>query len=105
VDDTEVLGAVVHASICAENPVFGAGQLCARRDRVPDPVVGVGRVGECRELHQVVQLGDAFGRGHQIALSLLLHAVAGLFSLPNSSFLTLTVMHRVSHHLLPGAFQ
>jgi hypothetical protein len=79
VDDIEVFGAVVHALICAESAAFGTGQLYARRDRAPDPVVGVDCVGERRRLHEVVQFGDAFGSGHQIAPGLLPHAVAGLF--------------------------
>ena len=78
VDDIEVLDVVIHASIGVESAAFGPGQLCARRDRAPNPVVGVDRVGERRELHQVVQFSDAFGSSHQVGSGLLPHAVASL---------------------------
>ncbi len=44
----------------------GAKQLRARRDRAPDLVVGVDRVGKRRELRQIVQFVDALQAGDKV---------------------------------------
>jgi hypothetical protein len=76
-------------------PVYiGTVRLRTWRDLAPNPMVGVDRVGERRELRQVIQLSDAFRSRHQVAPVLPLHAVAGLMEFPDSSFLALAVIHR-----------
>ena len=58
-------------------------------------MVGVDRVGERRELRQVMELSDAFRDRRQVAPSLPLHAVASLIELPDRALLALVVIHRV----------